>query len=97
MIELNTTQIVLIVALVIVFISGIANQIRRNKQRKELENLSENNTSEETTTDISAEEKQAKEYIQGYKSQYSRDAIKQALSSTVPDETKLEVYLNKYY
>lgn len=50
-----------------------------------------------SNTVISQTEENAKNYIENYKSQYSRDSIKTALMNNGIQESEVEKYLNKYF
>ena len=60
----------------------------------EEENINNSSFSQES---ISTNEGQAKNYIEQYKSQFSRESIKTGLTNTGMSEDEIEKYLNKYF
>ncbi len=57
----------------------------------------ENKTRQETPVQISQAEASSKTYIRQYKNQYSKKAIKNALTDSGISEKEVEIYLAKYY
>jgi len=79
-------------------IIGIVGQVIIIKKKKEKQNLL-NGYSDESPSqseDISQNEQTAKDYINQYKSQYSKDSIKSGLLGMGISDSEAKDYLDKY-
>jgi magnesium-transporting ATPase (P-type) len=72
-------------------------QYRINEEYNKIENNSQSINNNVSVNEISQNELMAKEYIENYKSQYSREQIKSALLNNGISEVEVENYLNKYF
>ena len=77
-------------------VGGVIFQQSRKKYKTN--NVTNSNSSiyKNPNEEISDAEKNAKQYIESYKSQYSKDAIKTGLINTGISDVEAEIYLSKY-
>lgn len=96
---MNPNLIKLIVILVggftIIVVGFIFQRKQIAKKQKELDMMSSQYGS--NSVELSEEEKVAKNYIENYKTQFSRDSIKQALLQSGNSSENIEIWLNKYF
>lgn len=91
---LTSFQIFLIISLIVVFPLGLWNQKRMIKKR---EFSMENYHSQRDLNSLSQDEKNARQYILEYKTQYSKESLKKALINSGASEKQIDSWLIKYY
>ncbi len=94
---LNTIQISLMAALLIILPLGFLNMLRMKKKKKQFENFDYSNSSGTQNTSEDFSNEIIKNYILQYKAQYPRDTIKSALINSGNDPQMVEKYLNKFF
>lgn len=96
MVALEPVQIILIVALVVIFPLGLWNQ-KRQVKKKESMLQSYTYSPNMDSANLSDNEKKAKEYIIQYKATYQKDSIKAGLINMGLSDSESESYLSKYF
>ena len=101
--ELQKLMIILGIAIVILVV-GFLIQRKMLKKKKEMDLLggmggdsSSSMSAQGGTQPSNPQDTEIINYIQQYKSQYSKDSIKQALVGSGKDASRVEELLNKYF
>lgn len=87
--------VILTSAFTILIVGFIVQRKHIAKKQKELDMMNSQYSSNSEI--LSEEEKVAKNYIESYKSSFSRDSIKQALLQSGNSSENIETWLNKYF